>query len=333
MRGLLPIDLACVRSAVDNRPRKRCRGARSALLTALCVASLVTGAAAEHPANDDAHPEAPARGVAAPNVRFGVHYDYLRQGKTSTYSALTASTLGIGHHEGHGARAELVGAIPLFGPIGLRAWVHGSIGHAQRSLDGLSRGNNELSILGTGGELIVRDAAVGELALGGGWDRIARDGPIDANAYHGRASLAIFYPDLGLGPVDWRVDLQFTHREVSDTGGVSDIDGDRYRVAGQAGWYVNPDLQIALGGRWDRAEDEFSSEVDAEGFVQVRAWLPRRFTFGVPIELNFGGSAGVSEFKQPPFRTDKRAVWGANAGLVFRFGAGETLLESVRAYD
>ena len=120
---------------------------------------------------------------------------------------------------------------------------------------------------------------------------------------------------------------------MSDTPGPADVDGDRYRVAGQAGWYVSSDFQIALGGRWDRSEDEFSSEVDAEGYVQVRAWLPRRFTLGIPIELTFGGSGGVSEYKRPPFRADKRAVWGANAGLVFRFGSGETLLESVRAYD
>ena len=54
---------------------------------------------------------------------------------------------------------------------------------------------------------------------------------------------------------------------------------------------------------------------------------------GVPVELTFGGSAGVSEYKQPPFRADKRPIWGATAGLVFRLGSGESLLEAVRAYD
>lgn len=284
-------------------------------------------ALADGPARTSEPAAEPLRGgVVAPNLRFGLHYDYLRQEKT-------ASPISIGHHEGHRTRAELVGAVPVFGPVGFRAWLHGSIGHAQRSLDGRGRGNNELSILGTGGEVLVRDARVGEIALGGGWDRVARDGPIDANAYHGRAAVSIFYPDLGMGPIDWRVDLRFTHRDVSGTGGPVDVDSDRWVVSGHAAWYANPNCRIAFGGRWDRGEYEFATETDAEGFVQVRLWLPRRATFGVPVELAFGGSGGRSTYKQPGFPEDDRAVWGANAGLVFRFGSGATLLEAIRAYD
>jgi hypothetical protein len=275
----------------------------------------------------------PASGVAAPNVRFGIHYDYLRQEKTETYSSLTASTLTIGHHEGHAARAELVGVLPVVGPLGVRAWVRGSIGHSQRSLDGLERGNNELSVLGAGGALLVRNPEVGEISAGGGWDRIAREGPIDANAYEGNTALSAFFPDLGMGPVDWRLDLRFVHRKTSGIPGPVDYDADRYTVSGEAGWYASPDLRIALGGRWDRAEEEFSSETDSEGFVQVRWWLPREWTFALPIELAFGASGGVSEYKQPPFRTDRRPVWRTNVGLVFRYGTGATLLEAIRHYD
>ncbi len=305
-------------------------GAGLAMMPMLLPLSLVAGVASA--AGQDEGPPT-ASGVAAPNVRLGIHYDYLRQEKTETYSALTASTLSIGHHEGHAARAELVGVLPVVGPLGVRAWVRGSIGHSQRSLDGLERGNNELSVLGAGGAVLVRNPEVGEITIGGGWDRIARDGPIDANAYEGNTALSAFFPDLGMGPVDWRLDLRFVHRKTSGIPCPVDYDADRYTVSGEAGWYASPDLRIALGGRWDRAEEEFSSETDSEGFVQVRWWLPREWTFSLPIELAFGASGGVSEYEQAPFRTDRRPIWRTNAGLVFRYGTGATLLDAVRRYD
>ena len=275
----------------------------------------------------------PEPGVAAPNLRFGIHYDFLRQDKTDTFASLTTSSLGISEHEGHSTRAEIVGTVPIFGPLGARARIHGAIGHQQRSLDGLERGNNEISTLGAGAQLFLRDPKVGSITVGGGWDRLARDGPIDAQEFKGDAAFSIFFPDLGMGPVDWTFSFDFAHREVSDVPGTADVDADRYVVTGQAGWYASDDVQIALGGRWERAEEEFSSEVDTEGFVQVRWWLARSLPVKLPIELTFGGSVGVSEYKQPPFRADKRMVYGANVGFVFRFGSGENLLDAVRRFD
>ena len=83
--------------------------------------------------------------VAAPNIRFGIHYDFLRQDKTDTFAALTTSSLTLSEHEGHSTSAEIVGTLPIVGPLGARAMVRGAIGHQQRSLDGLERGNNEIS--------------------------------------------------------------------------------------------------------------------------------------------------------------------------------------------
>ena len=271
--------------------------------------------------------------VAAPNIRFGIHYDFLRQDKTDTFAALTTSSLTLSEHEGHSTSAEIVGTVPIVGPLGARAMIRGAIGHQQRSLDGLERGNNEISKLGVGAQLFLRDPKVGSITVGGGWDRLARDGPIDAEEFKGDAAFSIFYPDLGMGPVDWTLSFEFAHRQVSDVPGTADVDADRYVVTGQAGWYASDDVQIALGARWERAEEEFSSAEDTEGFVQVRWWLARSLPVELPIELTFGGSVGVSEYKLSPFRADNRMVYGANVGLVFRFGSGETLLDAVRRFD
>lgn len=273
--------------------------------------------------------------VAAPNLRFGIHYDFLHQDKIdlSEISATSMDFFEISEHEGHSARAEIVGTLPIVGPLGARAMIRGAIGHQQRSLDGLERGNNEISALGVGAQLFLRDPKMGSVTVGGGWDRLSRDGPIDAEEFKGDASFSIFYPDLGLGPVDWKFSFEFGHRQVSGVPGTTDIDADRYIVTGQAGWYASDDVQIALGARWERAEEEFSTEVDTKGFVQVRWWLARWLPVELPIELTFGGSVGVSEYKRSPFRTDDQMVYGANVGLVFRFRSGQTLLDAVRRFD
>ena len=85
-----------------------------------------------------------------------------------------------------------------------------------------------------------------------------------------------------------------------------------------------------MGVQWERNEEEFSSEEDLEGIFEARWFLPIPV---VPIELRAGGSVGVSEYKRSPFRADKRPVYGATVGLVFRFGAGESLIDTQRRYD
>ena len=41
----------------------------------------------------------------------------------------------------------------------------------------------------------------------------------------------------------------------------------------------------------------------------------------------------MAELDRSPFRSDKRLVYGAEAGLVFRYGSGGTLLDSIRGHD
>ena len=315
------------------------RGLRRAGVTGLLLLGLALSAPAAFAGSRDGHGHghregsprsAPVKGVAAPNVRFEIDYDYLEQDSTETFEASGPSTLGIDSHDGHGSRSALTGVFPIWGPAGVRAQLRGAYGHRQRSLDGLGRGNNEISASGAGLELFVRDPERGAFAVGGGWDRLARKGPIGAEEYSGHATAQIFFPDLGLGPVDWNFHFGFTHREVDGVTGTADVDADRYLVRAQSGWYASDDVQILLGVQWDRAEEEFSSEEDLEGIFEARWFVPVPV---VSLQLRVGGSVGVSEYKRPPFRADKRPVYGANVGLVFRFGAGETLIETQRQYD
>lgn len=314
---------------------RRTPPSRVVLLALLASLTLHQSASAHQVASagpDHAHVErAPA--VAAPNVRIGAHWGWFHQDEIDTYAASPSSTLRIDEHSGHLGRLEIVGVLPVYGPLGLRVGLRGRYGERTRSLNGLERGNTEISDYGARASLLLRDPARGELSMGGGWARLARDGPKRAVEYSGHAGLAVFFPDLGLGPIDWRLGFEFTHREVSGIVGPTDFDGDRYAVSGESGWYANDDLQIVLGGRWHRSDDEFSREDDTEGFVQMRWWLRNSLPWRVPVELTLGASGGISEFRQVRFREDRRPVWRVNAGLVFRFGSGASLIDVVRRYD
>jgi hypothetical protein len=268
--------------------------------------------------------------VASPNIRFEVDYSFFEIGSTDTFDAQGATTLSIDSHDGHSGRAALTAVFPIWGPLGGRAQVRGAYGHRLHSLDGLERGNNEVSASGAGVELFLRNPERYALAIGGGWDRLAQDGPADANEFGGHATARAFFPDLGLGPVDWILHFDFTHRQVDGLPGSTDYDADRYVVRVQSGWYASDNVQLLFGVEWGRFEEEFSSEEGLEGIFEARWLLPVPI---VPVELRAGGFAGVSEFKRPPFRGDRRLIYGARVGLVLRYGAGKTLIENQRRYD
>lgn len=270
--------------------------------------------------------------VARPNLRLEADYSYLHVDPTeTTASGPPLTTLRIPNLDAHAVDVALVGVVPLTRATGARLEARGRWGHTQRSVDGLSRGNDESSGFGAGTTLFVRDPALGALEIGGGYDRQLGDGDVEADVYRGSARLAIFFPDLDLGPVDWFVRFDFAHRRISGAPGTTDLDGDRYAVEGGAGWYLSDDLQVVLGGRWIRAEEEFLDEEDRVGFGRLRWRLP--LPGPVSAELRLGGHVGVSAYEQSPFRSDHRLVYGARAGLVLRVGSGASLLESIRAYD
>ncbi len=183
--------------------------------------------------------------------------------------------------------------------------------------------------LGTGAEIFLRNPEVGSFSVGGGFDRHSAEGTLAAREYSGSAAASIFFPDFGSGPVDWVVRFEFAHRDVSGTSGTADFDADRFHVTGSAGWYLTDDVQLVIGGEWERAEEEFSSEDLRAGFARVRWRIPAP----ISMEFNLGGAVGINEFKQPPFRGDHRFTYGVTAGLVLRFRSGATLIESVRRFD
>lgn len=293
---------------------------------------------AESPSSTDGEtpPVAEARpvAVAAPNLRLGFAYDYGFVDDTSTVfvGPVSTTTLELDDVDGHSVSGQLVGSVPLFAFTGLRATVRGGRVEARRSLDALEPGASDVDAYGALAELLLRDPRVGALALGGGFDRLEGEGGLSADQLTGSADLQIFFPDLGLGAVDWFGRFEFRHREVSGDGQAFDVDADVYHVTGGARWFASPDVALVFAGSWQRVEEEFSSEDDSTGSLMVHGRLP--LPLGpVSIEVFAGGSAGVSEYKQSPFRGDRRLVYGGRAGLTLRLFSGRSLIESMRQYD
>lgn len=279
-------------------------------------------------------PPARARAVAGPNLRVGVAYDYGRVDETQSVFVGPSSvqTLELEAEDGHAVNGQLVGTLPLFSIVGLRATAYGGFREARRSLDGLQPGASTIDGYGGLAELFVRHPEIGSFAAGGGYGRLGGDGGGSAEQVTGSADAQIFFPDLGTGPVDWFAHFEFRHREVSGTGQTFDVDADVYDVKGGARWYLAPDVAMVVTGAWQRTEEEFFAEDDTTGGLAFHWRLPLPIR-PVSIELFAGGTAGISEYKEPPFRGDHRLVYGARAGLTLRLFSGATLLESIRRYD
>ncbi|MAG34320.1 MAG: hypothetical protein CL908_25865 [Deltaproteobacteria bacterium] len=269
--------------------------------------------------------------VAATNVRVSAGYDYVSIDKTRTsyFGSGGSATLSIDEVDTHAGYAELVATLPVTHSSGARGRVRAGFGDTRRSLDALDPDESDASSYGVELGLFVRDPKLGSVTFGGSYDRLEGDGGVDANAFGGSVEAAIFFPDLGSGYIDWFARFDFTHRRVSGAGQPFDVDADVYRVAAGAGWYATEDIQVLAGGRWTRTEEEFLSEDDREGFLTLRWRLP----LPLSLEVSASGSAGLSEYKQAPFRGDHRLIYGARVGFIYRFRSGPTLRESIRAYD
>ena len=272
--------------------------------------------------------------VAAPNLQVGFAYDYGHVDDTSTIfvGPVSTSTLELEDVDGHSFSGRLVGTVPLVGFTGLRATVRGGRVETRRSLDALVPGASDIDAYGALVEFLLRDPQLGAFAVGVGFDRLEGEGGVTADQLTGSADLQIFFPDLGLGPVDWFARFEFRHRELAGDGQPFDVDADVYDVVGGARWFASPDLAVVLAGRWQRVEEEFSAEDDATGSLTVHGRLPLP-PGPISVEVFAGGTAGISEYKESPFRGDRRFVYGARAGVTLRLFSGRTLVESMRQYD
>ncbi|MFO0688688.1 MAG: hypothetical protein U0900_08265 [Myxococcota bacterium] len=275
-----------------------------------------------------------ARAVASPNLRMGVVYDYGRVDSTNTVFVGPSSvqTLSLGAEDGHAVNGQLVATVPLFSVVGFRATAFGGMREARRSLDALQPGRSTIDGYGGLGEILIRHPEIGSFAAGGGYGRLGGDGGGSADQITGSADAQIFFPDLGTGPLDWFAHFEFRHREVSGTGQTFNVDADVYDVRGGARWYLSPDFTLVATAAWLRTEEEFFSEDDTTGGLEFHWRLPIPIR-PVSIEFFAGGNAGISEYKEPPFRGDHRLVYGARAGLTLRLFSGATLLDSIRRYD
>ncbi|MEZ4332869.1 MAG: hypothetical protein R3F35_13995 [Myxococcota bacterium] len=272
--------------------------------------------------------------VARPNLRAGIEYGYAHVDATRTSASGPGGTqtLRLGAESGQSVTGRLVATVPVFSIVGLRAGVHGGFREARRSLDALEPGESTLDGYGALAELLVRDPRRGSVAVGGGYDRLEGDGGVSADQLTARAEAQIYFPDFGSGPVDWFASFAFRHRQVAGSGQSFDVDADVYDVRGGARWYAGPDVAVVFAGQWTRSEEEFFSEDDATGALDLHWRLPVA-AGPVGVEVFAGGFAGVSEYKEPPFRGDRRLLYGGRAGVTLRLFSGVSLLEAIRRFD
>ncbi len=273
--------------------------------------------------------------VARANVRIIVGTDWAHVDRTRVtfFDANTSTTslLRLGTTNSQDVRAELVGTLPLAHVFGIRARLRGAEGSLRRGLDGVDPGNDDFDMTsyGLATEFFVRDPDRGMLALGGSYDRVDGDGGFEIDEFGGTAAAAVFFPDMGSGPVDWTLRFAYARRRLSGAGSSFDVDLDSFEVRGAAGWYLTEDFQLELGGYWRRSDAEVFVVEDRSGFMNLRWLLPTP----VSIEVFLGGEAGISEYEQPPFPSDDRLSYGARGGFVLRFRSAKNLVEAIRAYD
>ena len=271
--------------------------------------------------------------VARPNLRFATGYSYVHVDETRTSFfrpfAGTTTTLELKEADVHSIRAEIVGVIPVIHSLGLRGRVRGSYGGSRYALDLLDPEKNgfESGRYGVSLEAFLRDPDLGSIVVGSSFDRVDGGDKLVASEFGGLFGASIFFPDFGSGAVDWSIRFDYLRRKITGPGSLTDVDF--YSVEGSAGWYMTENFQLELGGRWIRSETGIVSEDDREGFVNLRWLIPAPVSF----EFSLGGSAGVSEYKEVPFRPDSRLRYGANLGFTFRFQSGPNLIETRRAYD
>lgn len=301
------------------------------------VGLLLAAGASADPVHRDAatgNEHAAAVAVARPNLRLGLDYGYTHVDaiRTTVSGSGGTQTLRLGAESGHAVAGRLAATVPLVSILGLRVALQGGFDEARRSLDALEPGKSTIDGYGARAELLLRDPRLGSFAAGGGYDRLEGEGGVSADQLVGRAEAQVFFPDLGSGPVDWFTAFEFRHRQVAGSGQSFDVDTDVYQVVGGARWYAGPDVAVVFSGRWQRSEEEFFAEDDATGELALHGRLP--VAVGpASVEVFAGGFAGTSEYKEPPFRSDQRLLYGARAGLTLRVFSGPSLLDAIRRFD
>ncbi len=312
----------------------RSHALRRLILSSAVVVFSATSASADTVFVDDLDSDGRRPAVAAANVRVATDYSYFHRARTRESfdpTPSTTATLRAGGADFHAARAEVAATVPLAHSLGLRGRARGSYNIGRRDLELFGANTDDLdsASYGVAGEIFLRDPALGTIMMGSSYDRVDREDGIDSHEIGATAGAAIFFPDLGVGAVDWFVRFDFIHRDTSSPVANTALGSDLYKVAGGAGWYLTDASKLVLGARWVWADHESVAEQDIEGFMDFH-WL---IEAPIPVELVIGGSVGVSEYKEEPFPSTDRLIYGGKVGLVFRFRSGATLLDMAREYD
>lgn len=272
--------------------------------------------------------------VGAPNIRLSTSYRFvhLSEGRAISRDQSVVRTATVAEVDSHDLGADLIAAIPVTGIFGLRFAARGGYEFGRNRIDNAGIDDDfENGLYGGAAELFIRNPSVGMLALGGEYDRIEPINGSTIDQFGGRVGLAAYFPDFGLGPVDWILIAEYRKSDDSNsTRGTIQVDGHGFGVSGVAGWYMTPRSVFEAGGTWFRSEGGDVDTEDRLGVARIR------LLFAAPVvstEFSLGASIGESEFELDSFAPDDRFAYAISFGIQFRHVPGKNLIEIRRNFD
>jgi hypothetical protein len=253
--------------------------------------------------------EQPDAAVDRLNGELAAGYGFESVGAASSTDGI--STLRVAKQTAHAAPFAARLTVPLGRSFGLRLGAAGGPEwFSTRSVDDLAGGVTSRT------ELLWRDPTLGHVAAGYAFEW--EDLPISGQTVsHGAVvDAAWYFPDLGTGPVDWRVRVQYGRARRSGPGVVAEHRNDVDLLVDPA-WYVNDVFRIASRFAWRREDfdDARGSDRSEYGSDLAAEWLVGAIGQRRVSLTMLGGYRRSALDLEPPSTDLRRNVWTFRLGV------------------
>ena len=216
--------------------------------------------------------------------------------------------------------------VPVLFGLGVRATVLGG-----GTVDGLLGLESESTVVGGDAEVFWRDPTIGRFSVGYGyaWTESSTTPVASTRSNSLPASVSLYLPDLGQGPVDWTVDFRYEWLDVDP--GTGPVRQWGYTFVGSSYWYINDIAGFTGGVLFTKRIAEQQSNV-LEGVFSIELLLPTGATrYGT---ISFDAAVGRDELEglAPPFSTISSITYRVGGTVTVHFPGVDSLLQLRRAY-
>jgi len=220
--------------------------------------------------------------------------------------------------------------VPVVRWLGARVAASGGLLDVEQNAGSGFPGSDANQAVAAGGvELFVRDPDIGAFGVGYrfGWsdppgvgDRLLENALL--------VDLALYVPDQGLGPIDWRIRFDYGRGQLGGEGASDSIHA--YVLHATSGWYVTDFWRFTGGFRFELQDPDVALPGrDLRGTGELAWLLPigeRPF-----VTLRFDASGGrARDDLPPPFSYADRAVWAVGGAIDLSFPGATSLVELTR---